>query len=407
MLPRSRLPAAALPWLPILLLIVSNQSLAFFNDQLKLVYSEQLSHDSNVFRISSGRDPVSAINSSATDDTLRTTRLGIALDLPVSRQRFQAAFNRSNVRNRRFTDRDFDGHDERAAWLWQLGNNWSGQIGRSETLALAGTANTPSRVANPLTAKQTFANASYLLGANVRVQGGLTQSETRNGDSARRASDTDGSSVDFSLAYINAAANSIGISLRRDDTRFPNREIVASSAIDNRSKQQSVGAFAEWQVTGHSRLTARADRVNKTYSQLSQRDFEGTTYRISHNWSPTAKTGLSTSVFRDVSPLEDVATSFVLGTGVSLRPSWAVTTKLSLGGVLDYTMRDYRGESSVALGLTPKRDETTRSVGLNAQYVPARFMSMGANFTHEQRSSSIVFGDYSVKLFSLSVQFAF
>jgi len=74
-------------------------------------------------------------------DTYRTTSLGLTFDVPVSRQRFQAAFARNDIHYDQLTGLDFTGREGRAIWLWQLGNDASGQLGYTETLALASFAN--------------------------------------------------------------------------------------------------------------------------------------------------------------------------------------------------------------------------------------------------------------------------
>ena len=389
------------------LLLASGQVAAFFQDKLQLQFSEQLSYDSNVFRASSGRDPTTFINSSEKADILKTTRIGLAFDVPVSRQRFQASYGKSSTRYNRFTDRDFDGHDERAAWLWQVGNNLSGQLGYTKVLGLASFNNFQTRVANPLTTTQTFANATYLLGARWRVQAGLNRVVAENGELSRQIQNFESNSPDIAISYVSPASNSIGFHVGLDDGRFPNRQLVAGSLFDNAYLQRTAGPVLDWQLTGHSRLGLRYDQITRNYAQLSQRNFDGSGYRISYDWTPTGKLVLSGVARREISALEDIRTSFVMAQGYTFRPTWTVTSKITLGAVIDYTVRDYLGDPGLVLGSAPARRDTSKLASLTATYIPMRQITLTLSATHETRASTVPLGDFSDNLYSLNAQFAF
>src|SRR5213079_422130 len=137
-----------------------------------LFAEEKATHDDNVFRISKNAAPEDILAPSR-GDTYRTTSLGFNFDVPVSRQRFQAAFARNDNRYDQLTALDFTGHEGRATWLWQLGNDASGQLGYTETLALASFAFTQSRTLDRLRTRQAFFNAAYLVTPRWRLQAGV------------------------------------------------------------------------------------------------------------------------------------------------------------------------------------------------------------------------------------------
>lgn len=403
-----RLKTAETAWLILALSCVfSGNANGFFDDKLQLSLSEQISYDSNVYRISSGRDPRAVINSTEKGDVTRTTRMGFALDLPAGRQRLQAGYNLNGSRNNRFANRDFDGTDKRAAWLWQFGNDLSGQIGFTESLTLASTANFLTTTPNPLTRTQTYANATYLLDARWRVQAGISTVRQKNGDPAVQANDFESTNPDLSISYVTPHFTTFGVSVRYEDGRFPNRQLVAGNQFDNAYLQRSVGVFTDWRPTGHSHLSGRMDKMTRNYSQLSQRDTDGRTYSLAYDWAPTGKFALSTSVRREVSPLEDIRTSFVLVKGISIRPTWTATSKLTVSGSYDYAMRDYLGDPGLALGTAAPRSETTTTAGVSASFRPSRTLSLGLNLIHDRRTSTLLLSDYSDTLLTLNAQVTF
>ena len=96
------------------------QALALLGDQIEIFGAETITYDSNVFRISSGVDPNTTINSSKRSDWSSLTQAGVNLNMPVGRQRIQAGFSYNFWRYDRFKQLDFEGYDARALWLWQL-----------------------------------------------------------------------------------------------------------------------------------------------------------------------------------------------------------------------------------------------------------------------------------------------
>src|SRR6266704_3279600 len=163
------------------LLMPVARAFALWDDKLQLFAEEKLTHDDNIFRISKDLDPEG--------DTYRTTSLGFNLDAPVSRQRFQVDYTWYATRFNRSPDLDFDGRDARATWVWQLGNDASGQLGYAETSTLTSFAFTQSRTLDRLETQQPFFNAAYLVTPRWRLQAGIRGLAQRNGDPQRQKFD--------------------------------------------------------------------------------------------------------------------------------------------------------------------------------------------------------------------------
>src|SRR6267143_2556770 len=110
-------------------LVPVTDAVALWDDKLELFAAQAVTRDDNAFRISSGLDPAAAPGLSSKGDTYSTTSLGFNLDIPVSRQRFQGGVTWNKTRWDRFTILNLDGHQGRGTWLWQVGNDISGQQG--------------------------------------------------------------------------------------------------------------------------------------------------------------------------------------------------------------------------------------------------------------------------------------
>ena len=380
------------------LFLPAAEALALWDDKLKVFVEEKITRDDNVFRFSKDLDPVG--------DTYRTTSLGFNLDAPVSRQRFQVDYTWYATRFNRSKDLDFDGHDARAIWLWQLGNDASGQLGYAETSALASFAFTQSRTLDRLKTQQAFFNAAYLLTPRWRLQAGVRGLEQTNGDPLRQIFDVKVRSTDFTVGYVTPASTSVGLSVRNEDGRFPNPPNPGSS-VDNAYRQDSVGIVADWTLTGASHVSARADRVRRRYAQVPQQDFDGNTARAEYDWKPTGKFSLAAVAQRDIYPYLDIGSSFVLVKGVTLRPTLSLTEKIDVSGTFEYSIRDFLGNPGLTSGASPGRTDRVRSGTATISYRPARSLALLMSAQREARSSNVAFVDYAVNVRSIAARITF
>ena len=393
------------------------EAFALWDDKLTLLAEEKATHDDNVFRISKNVDP-NDIGARSRSDTYRTTSFGFNLDAPVSRQRFQMGYTRNATRFNQLSPLDFDGHEARAIWLWQLGNDASGQLGYTETFALVSFANitsfknSQSSRPDPLKTQLAFFNAAYLVTPRWRLNAGVSGLELTNGDPARQSLDLDVTYADVALSYVTPANTSVGLSARTEDGRYPK----SFSGNDNAYHQSSAGVVADWTPNGVSHVSARADRVSRRYAEVPQQglDFDGTIARAQYDWKPTGKFSLAAVAQRDIFPYQDIGSSFVLVKGVALRPALNVTEKIDMSGSFDYSIRDFLGDPGQASGVSPRRTDRVRTATLTVLYRPARSFTLLMSAQREARSSNFVPPapavlpvDYAVTVFSISARIAF
>lgn len=383
------------------LFLPAAKAFALWDDKLKFFAEEKITRDDNVFRFSKDLDPIG--------DTLHTTSLGFNLDAPVSRQRFQIDYTWNATRFNRLPELDFDGHDSRATWLWQLGNDASGQLGYTESSTLASFAFTQSRTPDRLKTQQAFFNATYLVTPRWRLQAGVRGLEQTNGDPLRQIFDVKVRSTDLILSYVTPANTSVGLAARTEDGRFPN---PGSPNTDNAYRQDSVGIVADWTPSGASRLSARADRVRRRYANVPVQDFDGNIARAQYDWKPTGKFALAAVAQRDIYPYLDIGSSFVLVKGFALRPTLSLTEKIEVSGAFEYSVRDFLGNPGLASGVSPGRIDRVRSGTATVSYRPARTLTLLVSAQREGRSSTSttppVFPvGYVVNVTSISARIAF
>jgi exopolysaccharide biosynthesis operon protein EpsL len=392
-------------------LVPVTDAVALWDDRLELFVTQTLTRDDNVFRISSGLDPAAALGSSSKGDTSSTTSLGFNLDVPVSRQRFQGGVTWNKTRYDRFTVLNWDGHQGQGIWLWQVGNDISGKLGYTETLSLGWLANVQSGVQsstpNFLTTRRAFLNAAYMLTPRWRLRGEAGRLKQSNEVPERKVNDASTDSVDLTVSYVMPVDNQIGLGTRVEESRLPNRQFVAGDLFDNSYRQQSVAAVTDWTLTGSSRVSARVGSVRRSYTQLPQRDFEGSTFRAAYDWTPTGKLTLTATAQKDISTIEQVNIGLVLVKGVALRPALRLTDKVNLAGAFEYSNREYRSDPVLVLGIVPNRTDRVRSAAVTVSYRPIRTVTLQMALLHETRSSTAAFGDYVANVVSVTARIGF
>jgi len=384
--------------------VAATPALALWDGKLTPFVEQKVTWDDNVFRLSSN----------SPGDTYTTTSLGFSFDAPVSRQRFQADYTWSATRFNEFTDLDFNGHDARALWLLQVGNDLSGQLGYTDNFALAPFQYTQRTTPDPLRSRTAFLNAAQLLTPRWRIQSGAGVFDQKNGDPALQLSDINIASADANLSYVTPANNSIGLSGRLEGARFPNRNFAAGigAPFDDSYRQTSVGLIGDWTVTGVSRLAGRVARLSRHYPNTPQSDFAGNIAVLEYDWKVTGKLTLAGVVRRDISPFQDIQSSAVLVRGVTVRPTLAVTEKIDLSAVLDYSIWDFLGDPGLFQGgnqpvSNKGRVDRVSSGTASLSYKPLRNVTLQASVLREVRFSNIENFDYTVNVATVTARFAF
>jgi len=383
------------------------QALALWGDQLEIFGAETITYDSNVFRISGDVDPNTAINSSKKSDWSSLTQVGVNLNMPVGRQRILAGFSYNFWRYDRFRQLDFEGYDARALWLWQLGNDLSGQVGYTESKSLSSFTNFSTTAPNQLKTDRAFVTAAYMLTPSWRLNGGADGAEQRNGDPARRVNDVDITGFDAGVTYISRAGNQIGLALRSEDGNYPNNQVVAGIPVNNSYTQNTAALVMDWTFSAQSHLNVRGGWVERKYDQVPQRNFDDSTGRVQFDWRPTGKLTITGIALKEISPVEDIQTSFVLVRGFALRPRWQITEKTALALSLDAVERRYLGDPGLVIGVTAPREDRIRGALLTLTWQPLRNVSVIGSALRESRSSNIQFGDYDVTVVSARARIAF
>lgn len=365
-------------------LAAASPAWGFFNDRLEVFFNETATWDDNVFRVPRGASsPVAGIG--GLSDRILTHQVGVSLDLPVSLQRFRASYQHFWTRYDRFDHLDFDGPLWSAEWLWAVAREFSGEVGVSEARGLASFATFRGTERDVMRTRHARANANWQLTPRWLAYGGVVATERTHEIPARRVNDLEAVGTEARLSYVTPKENRVGASVRFEKGRAPESRRFQGVDFDNGYEQVGIGVVGRWDVTAHSRLDGRIDYVKREYDQFSQRDYSGPAWGVTWTWRPTAKLSTETTLRRDIAPLDDVQTSFVLSTGISFKPRWEITEKLALVGSADYATWKYRGDPLIGGDFEHK----VRSALVGFAWAPFRRVVFTGSVQREIRTSDV------------------
>jgi len=385
------------------LAVVATPAFALWGDRVEVFAGQNIAYDSNVFRVSDRRDSQSTIGEPGLSDRSTTTLLGFTASVPVSLQRFEASYTWNRTRYDRFDDLDHNGHFGRLAWLFAYGRTLTGEVGGTHQKGLSTFTNIQGRVPDFVTSKNAFANFAWFATPRWRVHGGVTASQQEHSAPQRLVQDIERASAEAGLSYVTPASNRIGGAVRVERGERPETTIFGGIPFDNAYDQVGVGVIGHWAVTGLSTFDGRVEYIKREYDQLPSRNYSGPTFTASWTYAITGKTTIVTTAMRDIGPLEDINTSFVLVTGASIKPRWQATEKITVQGNLEYSVWDYRGDPLVGTNWENK----VRTVGLGVAWKPYRRVLIQGAISREKRTSTLPFNDYTVDLATLEARVGF
>lgn len=376
-----------------LALFVANPCWALFNDTVEVWAAENFTWDSNLLRLSKDIDPAS-VGAPQRSDRFRTDHLGANASLPVSLQKFEVSLDWYSSHYDKFTHLDFTGHNARANWAWVVNPEMSGTLGYTDATGLSSFNNIQANVRDVVTTRGAYATANWQATPRYRVSGATAFGRSEHSD-VRAVQDIETAGFEAGVHYVTPKDDTAGIVARFERGRRPGGLLDNGILFENAYRQYGIGAAITWIATPHSRFEGRFDWVHRLYDQASERNYSGPIVRALYTWTPTVKTTVAASLYRDVGPADDVTTSFVLMTGGYVRPRWAVTEKVSIQGNLEYNIWRY---SPVPVQGATEFTHHQRLIGASILYRPTLRTLLQAGYNREVRTSTLQFADYEVNV---------
>jgi exopolysaccharide biosynthesis operon protein EpsL len=397
----------------VLSVVVAGRALALDGDRIRPSVGLNYTDTSNLFYLDD-RIPDSAlpfIKNGQRSDNILGLRAGLDADIPVSRQIFTLRANATDNMYATYDNLDYVSYNLRGTWNWVVGSDWDGDVGLAKIQALGSFAdlnNLQRDTRNIRNTHEYFASGMYRMSPDWKLRAAIRNTQLENSAASFASTDRNDNIYELgSRHYSKGGENYLGVNFRMIDGRFPNREVVATSTIDNSYREYTLEGTVDWRYSGQSKLSGALGWTNRLHDQISQRNFSGITGRLTAVYSPSGIVGLNASIFRELGNYQDVTTSYILTQGIRIGPSYSVSEKLSLQGYYQYSVREFLGDPGFVLTGLPTRKDDINSVAGTVTWVPLRNVQISSTLSYDTRSTNRPLFDYNVTTFYVSGQITF
>lgn len=297
----------------------------------------------------------------------------------------------------KFDDLNHFAYNAAATWLWELGNDFSGTIGYGRTHRLGALNELTSAVRRMVTTDDLFATGAWRLGPSTRLRAGYAYGRGKRETPGTDTLILNNRTVTVGADYVSTLDNSIGVEYRRsrgDAPVSPTIDVNGTFA-NNDYEERQYALVANYFGNRTLRFGGRVGHTERTYTDLTNNNFSGATYRGGVEWLPGMKTIIGVEAYKEVRGVIDIVASHVLVRGFAFGPSWAATAKLAFS--LRY-VNEHRSfiaaDPNVAPQGTPV-DETVRLARLGMAWEPQRLVQVGLGLDRGNRESNTLGRDYN------------
>lgn len=287
---------------------------------------------------------------------------------------------------------DYVAYNARGVWNWVATDRYDGDLGleRTQVASTLYDFRTADRTARNLRNQTSvFGSGMMRMTYDWKLRGALRYNTIDNSLSRFNSQDRQEWIAEAGSRYYSKGTDDyVGINFRYQDGRFPNREVVSTSTIDNAYRQYTVEGQVDYQYTGLTRISGNLGYTSRQQRELSQRNFTGLTGRITGTYTPSSKTSLTGALFREIGAWEDLTANYIVTTGLSLSGSQSLSDKLTAQLTFSNRHRAFQGDPLAIASSLPKRADRLRSYGASLIWTPTRLTRFDFTVSYDTRDAN-------------------
>lgn len=388
------------------LLLFSTSSFAEGIVDIKPYISTSLNYDDNVFRFSSPNQAKAVLGSINMSDIVKQLDLGVEVNLRLSRQLVSFTSSINENKYSRFSNLDNTGKAFGLRWDWRIGDDLYGVFNTSKTNALAGFNETKKPVKNIRATDIQSASINWNLLPDWTLYLNGERDNLSNEAISSTQLDREDHIVESGIRYQSQLGTQLGLSYRMTDSSFPNRTGLIRTLFGSQSNEKELALNAAWLPAPKTRISTRLSHVNLVRKDSQLSDFNGFNQHWGLDYAATSKVNFNLVAYQDLSPIDDVVSTYVKTTGIEINPSWNITSKVVLRGNLSYAENAYIGSAAISNNNIERLDSSTQA-GLSLIYTPTLKSLLELQYTGEKRTSNIVDAGYQFNNFNVLFRYNF
>lgn len=387
----------------LLLQITTTFAYADGDDTVNFLIGTDYRHYDNLFLLPEG---VSPGGSAKRSDNVLATNFGINLNKKYGLQTFK--FDYSHIDNK-YDNADFlnfNSNNYNAAWLWALTPSLTGYLSSQRKVDLIPFIdNRNSNTQNVRTLELQLFTFDWSPHNVWHLLGGYTKVNSVNSQTFLQETSFKLDAFDVGVKYTLPSDSFIALKLRTSNGE--NQEINISNQVGKGFSENEAELSAFWKLTGKSSLKANLGHNIHSDDEYNLRDFSGYFGGVNYSWDASEKLNISANLTRKLSSYQDVTSSYTVNDELSIRPTWALTSKVVIGGSLLASKRKFLGDGPSASATTSTRIDDGFTYGMNVTWMPRSTMQFGVTLQHDERDSNFADRDFSSNTVGLNGQLTF
>lgn len=384
--------------------LYTTTALADKDDTFNIVMDSHYEHDSNLFRIS---DSTTLPTNAERSDNVWDNNVGFSIDKDYSLQKFKFDYTHESVKYDNNSFLDFEANNYFGAWLWAITPGLTGTLSSKRTTDLVPFIDYgQNQVFNQnkrLTKEQVF-NFDYSPHNVWHLLGGVSRLDVENSQTFVQQTSYKQTQVEAGAKYT-FPSNSYIMYKHKNRTGDQSENFAQLVSTGFKEKEDELSAF--WLISGKSKASANFGHVTRDDDMFSVRDFSGYFGGINYAWDITGKVNLTVDLSRRIGSYQDQFSSYNTVDRLSIKPTWAVTSKVSVNATALVSKRRFLGD-----GYNPSpnsREDSGLYYAVGADWTPRSTIKLGVALQHDVRNSNATTfdGDYSANTASIYGQLIF
>lgn len=372
----------------------------------QLYVADQETYDDNLFRIPphvSGV-PGAVFPNASQSDAVNATSVGGQGKWALGRQEIDIDLRADENRFARNDALNFVSANAVGTWNWRLGQYLSGQVQTLYDRSLAGFGQTRFSGKDLVSSLEELGYARYQIGPHWAAYGQVRGSYTDHSATQEQFNNFHNKAGFAGVEYATNVNDTFGIEYQYLDIRFQDVGALSAGAYDyNEDTEKFLVRYA---ISAKTSLSGYVGALQRKYPGLAIGSYSGGIGRGTLGWSPTEKTSLAVSTWRELHAYVDQESNYFVAKGASIAPGWNPTEKIALTLSGSYEKQNYIGGSSSVV-TTGAREDKVDSEQATLRYTPRDAWVLTFFIRHEKRESNQFQFTFNDNLASGSVTFRF
>jgi Putative beta-barrel porin 2 len=376
---------------------------------LSFSLGQAISHDSNVFRLSSAGVVPAAYGNTTKSDIISRTYGAISYDNVISKQEIHL---RAELDFRRYST-----YSQLNRNSYGISASWKGDIDR----AIYGAANVglnstatefydqTGLTTNQIRTDQIGATVGYRFTPSWSAFTRFELVDRRNSSGPLQTGNIDSRAYEVGGRFEPSSGVSGELVLRKRTVDFPNPQTVliagVPSSFSNSFNSDQFIARLNYNPNNISSFSGQIGTTKLSFDQLTQRNSSGYLANIRYSYNYSNALGFGAVVSRDVANDSVSFASPIAVTRLNGEINWRPTARIAVTANGSVTKRNFSSDPSVIAGVNPLTSDRIQAAGVSARYELLRTVFLTASLTRQSRSAPVPSAVFNSTMASIGVDF--